>query len=117
MTELLKIVEKTLDEKQASDIVAIDMRNVSPFSDYYVIATARNVRHANALGEFVEQEAAKYGYDTRVREGDKDSTWILIDLNEVVVHIFTEETRKQYRLEALWADQPQEKYSSDDAVV
>lgn len=117
MEDLLTLVEKTLDEKQAAHITVIDMRKVSPFSDYYVICTARNVRHANALCDFVEQAVSEKGYEIRTKEGDKNSTWILLDLNEVVVHIFTEETRSQYRLEALWADQPQMEYSDEDAVV
>ena len=115
MSELLDIVLKTLDEKLGEDIVTIDMSAVSPFTDYFVIATARNVRHAQSLAEFVEQEAAKYGYDVRVREGEKDSTWVLVDLNEVIVHIFTDETRKTYRLEALWADQPQTRLETKEA--
>lgn len=114
MAELLEIVEKTLDEKQAENITVIDMRKVTPYTDYFVIATARNVRHAASLAEFVEQAAAKEGYDIRAKEGENDSTWVLLDLHEVVVHIFTAETREQYRLEALWADQPQTTYSTDD---
>ncbi len=111
MSELLKLVTDTLDEKLAEDITVIDMRNASPFMDYFVICTARNVRHAQSLAEFTEQAAAKAGYDVRIREGEKDSTWVLLDLHEIVVHIFTQETRRQYRLEALWADQPQEQIS------
>ncbi|MBR2812677.1 MAG: ribosome silencing factor [Solobacterium sp.] len=106
MSELLEIVMHTLDEKLAEDIVAIDMRAVNPFTDYFVIATARNVRHIQSLAEFLEQDAAKYGYFIRAREGEKDSTWVLVDLGEVIVHLFTEETRRLFRLEALWADQP-----------
>ena len=115
MSELLKLVQKTLDDKLAMNIVTINMQAVSPFTDYFVICTAKNIRHAQSLAEFLEQEAAKNDYDVRIREGEKDSTWVLIDLNEVVVHIFTEETRKMYRLEALWADQPQEPYVSSQA--
>ena len=110
MSELLNTVLKTLDEKLGEDIVIIDMTKASPFTDYFVIATARNIRHAQSLAEAVEQEAAKYGYRVRVREGEKDSTWVLVDLNEVIVHIFTADTRRLYRLEALWADQPQKQY-------
>ena len=115
MSELLELVLKTLDDKQAMDIVTIDMQEVSAFTDYFVVCTAKNLRHAQSLAEFVEQEAAKHGYDVRVREGEKESTWVLIDLNDVIVHIFTEETRKMYRLEALWADQPQEPYIPKEA--
>ena len=88
MAELLDIVCKTLDEKQAEDIVVIDMRTSNPYSDYYVVCTSRNQRHGASLAEFCEQEAEKNGYAVRVREGDRDSNWILLDLGEVVVHIF-----------------------------
>ncbi len=113
MSELLQIVLKTLDSKQAENIVTIDMSKVSPFNDYFVIATAKNVRHAQSLAEFLEQEVAKNGYATRLREGDKDSSWVLVDLNEIIVHIFLQEARELYRLEALWADQPQEEYQPE----
>ena len=108
MSNLLSLVQKTLDEKLAEDIVTIDIRNVNAYTDYYVICTAKNFRHANSLVEYVEKEAEKNGYEVRLREGERDSTWVLIDMNEVVVHIFTQEARSTYRLEALWADQPQE---------
>ena len=110
MSELLEIVEKTLDDKLGENIVCIDMRNASPFTDYFVVATAKNLRHAQSLAEFVEEEAFKHGYDVRVREGEKESPWVLVDLSEVVVHIFLQEARDMYRLEALWADQPQTNY-------
>ena len=116
MSELLDIVLKTLDEKLGEDIVAIDMSSASAFTDWFVIVTARNVRHAQSLAEFVEQEAAKNGYDVRVREGEKDSTWGLVELHDGIVHIFTDETRKTYRLESLWADQPMYRYEPDEAA-
>lgn len=112
MSSLLDIVLNVLDEKQAEDIVTIDMRSVNPYTDYFVVCTARNVRHGSSLAEFVEQEAEKNGYPVRMREGERDSSWILLDCNEVVVHIFTDETRQQYRLESLWADLPQNSYET-----
>ena len=108
MSELLNLVRHTLDEKLAENIVTIDIRNVNAYTDYSVICTAKNPRHANSLVEFVEKEVTKNGFDVRLREGERESTWVLIDMNEVVVHIFTEDARSTYRLEALWADQPQE---------
>ena len=110
MSELLDIIVNTLDEKQAEDIVSIDMRNVTPFTDYFVVCTARNVRHASSLAEFVEQEAEKHGYTTRMREGERESTCILLDC------IFTEEARQTYRLESLWADLPQVSHESKQTV-
>ena len=116
MAELLDIGWKTLDEKHAEDIVVIDMRTSNPYSDYYVVCTSRNQRHGASLAEFCEQEAEKKGYAVRVREGDRDSNWILLDLGEVVVHIFTEDARSFYRLERLWADMPQQNYSGSETL-
>lgn len=113
MSDLLNIVCRTLDEKQAEDIVMIDMRSVNPYSDWYVVCTAKNVRHAMSLCEFTEQEAEKNGYPVRLREGDRDSNWLLLDLNEVVVHVFTDDARSFYRLEKLWTDMPQETYTPE----
>ena len=112
MSELLDLTVKTLSDKLAKDIVMVDMRAVSPYTDAFVIATAANVRQANALADYVQDAAEKQGYEVKSREGTSGSTWVLLDLGEVVVHIFTEETRKQYRLEELWADQPQQRYES-----
>ena len=108
----MDLTVKTLSDKLAKDIVTVDMRAVSPYTDAFVIATAANVRQANALADYVQDAAEKQGYEVKSREGTSGSTWVLLDLGEVVVHIFTEETRKQYRLEELWADQPQQRYES-----
>lgn len=105
-SKLLDIVVKTLDEKLAEDIVVIDFREVSPFQDYFVIATARNHRLGAALIDYVEDEAAKAGYVDSHKEGDGDSSWQLLDLKEVVVHVFVGSERQVYSLENLWADLP-----------
>jgi ribosome-associated protein len=117
MSELLDIVTKTLSEKQAEDMTVIDMKAVNPFTDYFVICTAKNMRHAGTLSDYIKQEAEKNGYELRTVEGDRNSSWILADFNEVVVHIFTPEARKQYRLESLWADQPQHSITEPKAVI
>ncbi len=110
MSDLLTLTEHTLSEKLAENITVIDMRTVNPFTDWFVIATARNLRHAASLADDLINEAEKAGFSVRTKEGEEGSTWILVDLNEVIVHIFTEEGRSQYRLENLWADLPQEGY-------
>ena len=106
MPELLELTEHTLSEKLAEDITVIDMHGVNPFTDYFVIATAKNLRHAAGLATEVIKEAQKNGYDVRTQEGSEGSSWILIDLKDVIVHIFTEDARHQYKLENLWSDQP-----------
>jgi ribosome-associated protein len=106
MAELLDLTIAKLKEKLAEDITVIDMASVNPFTDYFVIATARNVRHAASLADDVIEEAEKNGFQLRTREGAEGSTWILADLNDIVVHIFTAEARDQYKLENLWGDLP-----------
>ena len=91
MAELLDLTIAKLKEKLAEDITVIDMASVNPFTDYFVIATARNVRHAASLADDVIEEAEKNGFQLRTREGAEGSTWILADLNDIVVHIFTAE--------------------------
>ena len=106
MAELLDLAVAKLQEKLAEDITVIDMASVNPFTDYFVIATARNVRHASSLADDVIEEAEKNGFSLRTREGEEGSTWILADLNDIVVHIFTSEARDLYKLENLWGDLP-----------
>jgi ribosome-associated protein len=70
-------------------------------------------RHLLRLAEDVIQEAEKNGYQVRTREGGDGSTWILVDLNEIIVHIFTEDARLMYKLENLWGDLPMRNISED----
>lgn len=111
MSEILEFVEKKLSEKLAENIVSIDMHETNPFTDYFVIVTAKNVRHAASLADDLIDSARKEGYDIRTREGEDGSSWILVDLYSVVIHIFTEDARNQYRLENLWSDLPMEHYT------
>lgn len=106
MNKLLNIVLEELDKKQAEDIKTIDLRNVNPFSDYFVICTAKNHRLALALVKAVKETVNKHNYAIRAVEGDENSDWILIDIYEVVVHIFVGEARFVYQLEKLWGDLP-----------
>lgn len=104
MPELLELAEHTLAEKLAENITVINMDGVNPFCDYFVICTARNVRHADSLANDLMDAVEKNGYSVRTREGAEGSSWILVDLNDVIVHIFTKDARDQYHLEKLWGD-------------
>lgn len=110
MSDLLKLTLETLSTKLAEHILWIDMRSVNPFTDYFVIATAKNIRHASSLADDLMKEVQKNGYEIRTREGEEGSNWILVDLHEVIVHIFTEEGRSLYKLENLWGDLPSQSY-------
>lgn len=95
---------KILDEKQAEDIKILDFRGKNPYLDYFVLATARNVRLANALIEAVDDFCDKENISVRSIDNKGDSGWFLIDLNSIVVHIFLEQERQKYDLEGLWKD-------------
>ena len=81
----LKTIVKVLDEKLANDITVIDMSIDSPICDYFVIASASNVKNI---------------------EGRKNSKWILMDYGDIIVHLFDTEERKNYGIEKLWSDKP-----------
>lgn len=106
MEELVNLLEKTILDHQGENLVEIDLRTVNPFTDYFLIATAKNLRHASSLADYLIEEAEKKAYTVRLKEGSEGSDWILVDFKDVIVHIFTEDARMRYRLETLWGDLP-----------
>ncbi len=105
MTKLECIV-KAMDDKLASHITAIDMREASPIFDTFVLCSASNQRLMHAIKENVVDELAKNGFEVRGVEGLRDSKWILIDCGDIVCHIFESDERDNYGLEKLWGDMP-----------
>lgn len=106
MKDLLRTAYDAMDEKQASELVVIDFRKQSPFIDYFIIGTARNFRMAKSIVENVEDKAAEEGYEVRHSYVDDSSKWLLVDLGEVVCHVFYDDEREYYNLEGLWKDLP-----------
>ena len=106
MKDLLNIAYKAMDEKLASDLVVIDFREHSPFVDYFIIGSARNQRMAKSIIENVEEKATRNGYEVKHSYVEKESKWLLIDLGEVVCHVFYDGERDIYNLEGLWKDLP-----------
>lgn len=102
--ELLKTVVEAADNKRAEDIIALDVQNISLLADYFVIMQADSDRQVKAIAENVEEQAEEKGYDVLDVEGKSGANWVLIDLGDVVAHVFKAETRKFYNLEKLWAD-------------
>ena len=101
--KLVKIVYDALDGKKAEDIRILDIRNVSVIADYFIIANGSNTNHLQALIDNVEEEMAKEGYYTRQTEG-KNTNWVLLDYNDIIVHVFSKEDRLFYDLERIWSD-------------
>ena len=104
--ERLKCIVKAMDDKLATHIVAIDMRDASPIFDTFVLCTASNDRLMQAISQNIQDECEKNGYDIKSIEGLRNSKWLLIDLGDIVCHIFEADERGSYNLEKLWGDMP-----------
>jgi ribosome-associated protein len=90
----------------ALDLVALDVRELSSFADAFVLATGTSERHVRAIAEAIEEALAARGERPLGVEGASEGRWILMDLGDVIVHVFQAEVRAHYDLERLWSDAP-----------
>ena len=102
-TTLTAVIAAALDKK-AVDLVVLDLRSASAFTDFFVIATALNVKQSQAIADAVEESLAKKGVKPALTEGYSRGEWILLDYFDFIVHVFTPATRTFYDLERLWGD-------------
>ena len=97
-------VTKALDEKKGMDIKVLRIEKISSLADYFVICTGTVNTHVKTLCDYAEYTMEQLGETMLGREGHRGNSWELLDYGSVVVHVFTEEARKFYDLERLWAD-------------
>ena len=102
--ELTAKVYKALDEKLAEDISVIDISNISVIADYFIVATAKNQNHLAALQDAADEVMYKNGFNAKQVEGNRNSTWILMDYEDIIIHLFSAEDRLFYNLERIWQD-------------
>ena len=102
--DMVRIACKALDDKKAKDIKIIDIHEVSVIADYFVIASGDSTTQIQAMINNVEEHMHKNGYAVKRVEGNKNSTWVLMDFGDVIVHIFDKEDRLFYDLERIWRD-------------
>ncbi|MEK6198437.1 MAG: ribosome silencing factor [Desulfobacterales bacterium] len=110
--ELAKLCVRTAVEKKAEDPIILDVSKLCSFTDYFVIISGRSTRHVQGLAEALEAELRSKRLATSKSEGLQEGIWVLLDFNDVVVHIFYSESRKFYDIEGLWHDAP--RISLDD---
>ena len=109
---LAKLCAQLAMEKKAEDPVILDVRKLCSFTDFFVIISGRSTRHVQGLAETIEEEMRSKRLSSSNSEGLREGTWVLLDYNDVVVHIFYAETRNFYDIEGLWHDAP--RISLDD---
>ena len=97
-------VTKALDAKKGMDIKLLKISDVSSLADYFLICTGTSNTHVKTLCDYAEYTLEQLGEPMLGREGHRGNAWELLDFGSVVVHVFTEEARKFYDLERLWAD-------------
>lgn len=112
-SKLTELIYKVLDDKQGGDIEVVELGH-SEIADYFVIATGKNFNHVRALAEEVEDKLAEQGVLATRREGLREGRWVVIDYDNVIVHIFSADTREFYCLEKLWKTRNAKSSSQDD---
>ena len=102
--EMTKIALRALDDKKAMDVKVIDIHEVSVLADYFVIASGSNQNQVQAMVDNVEEMLTKAGYEPKQIEGTRNSSCILMDYGDLIIHVFDEENRLFYDLERIWRD-------------
>ena len=101
--DLLKIVQDVLDDRKGQNIVTLDVRGKTSFTDYMIVVTGTSDRHLKSLCDYVVEKAKEAGFKPLGIEGDLGSDWVLLDLADIIVHAMTSEARGFYQLEKLWS--------------
>ena len=101
---MAQIACKAIDDKKGQDIKVIDIHNVYVIADYFVSASGTNSNQVQAIVDNVEEQLGRAGFEAKQIEGNRNSSWILMDYGDVIVHVFDEENRLFYDLERIWRD-------------
>lgn len=104
--ELAKRIAEAAADRQASDVVLLDTRKICSFADYFVICSGESQPQLEAIGEAIGKVVKQEAVTLHHREGDAASGWMLLDLGDIIVHIFSLFEREYYQLEKLWSRAP-----------
>ncbi|PLR85873.1 ribosome silencing factor [Bacillus canaveralius] len=111
--EILLTAVKAADDKRAEDIVVLNMKGVSLVADYFIICHANSDKQVQAIAREMKEKVEELGHSTNRIEGFDEAKWVLVDLGDVVAHIFHRDERSYYNLERLWGDAPLENVQSE----
>lgn len=104
--EMVQLSVKAADDKRAEDIVVLDVQGISLVADYFMICHGNSEKQVEAIARELKDQAQENGFDVKRLEGLDQSRWVLIDLGDVIVHVFHRDDRSYYNLEKLWGDAP-----------
>lgn len=102
--EYCKIAVAALEDRKAEDIQIIDIQEISPIADFFIIANGTNQNQIQAMRDAVDESLYRAGLKVKQIGGNQNSTWILMDYGDIIVHIFSKEDRLFYDLERIWRD-------------
>ena len=102
--ELTKLAVAALEDRKAEDVTVIDISEISPIADYFIIANGTNQNQLQALRDAADEALYKAGVTVQQIEGNQSSTGILMDYGDIIIHIFSKEDRLFYDLERTWRD-------------
>ena len=114
-------VAQVVIDKKAQDVMLLEISEVVSYADFFLICSGRSVIQVRAIANAVEEHLRERGFHPLHIEGLTEGRWILLDFDELIIHVFLEETRHFYNLERLWSDVPcttfEETFSSEHAVT
>ncbi|MBT2690296.1 ribosome silencing factor [Bacillus sp. ISL-47] len=109
---LLMTAVKAADDKRAEDITVLNMQGISLISDYFIICHGNSDKQVQAIAREMKEKSEEEGFIVKRMEGFDEARWILVDMGDVVAHIFHRDERSYYNLERLWGDAPVENVQS-----
>ncbi|MFC3882995.1 ribosome silencing factor [Bacillus songklensis] len=104
--ELLPLVVQAADDKRAEDMIVLDMKGISLISDYFLICHGNSDKQVQAIAREIKERANEKGIQVKRLEGFDEARWVLVDLGNVIAHVFHKDERSYYNLERLWGDAP-----------
>ncbi|MEA1940632.1 MAG: ribosome silencing factor [Pseudomonadota bacterium] len=104
--ELEALILDSLEDDKAEDIVAVDLRGKSSVTDIMIVASGRSARHVNALADHLVRKLKEHGSGRARVEGMQTCDWVLIDVGDIIIHLFRPEVRSFYNLEKMWSVEP-----------
>ncbi len=114
--KLLNTVVQGALDKKAESVISLVLKNITSFTDYFLICHGTSSKHVQAIADSVTEHARKAGFTLGGKEGYDQGEWILIDYVDVIVHVFHKDKREFYDLEGLWGDAPLIRYEEEQDI-